>query len=230
MTTNETEKPQSETAAAQRAAADRRGPSRRTAAREERRSRAASRRARKRRFYMAGGLVIALALIAGLALPSFGIVNQTTDVPQAQPRAGTQLAIQDGDTLEPGATADYDTDPPTSGPSWAEGADWGVQTEQQPNEAVVRNLRNGAIVFNYALADESAVADLQAFVEGLDGYPDCYVMQPHSAVPDGAVSLAAWGWTTKPPVAPDDTAAMQAFVDSRRANGPDSPDGGGCGA
>ena len=229
MTTNETEKPQSESAVAQRAAADRRGPSRRTAAREERRSRAASRRARKRRFYMVGGLVISLALIAGLTLPLFGIVNQTTDVPQAQPRAGTQLAIQDGDALEPGATAEYDTDPPTSGPSWAEGAPWGVQTEQQPNEAVVRNLRNGAIVFNYALADESAIADLQAFVERLDGYPDCYVMQPHSAVPEGAVSLAAWGWTTEPPVAPDDTAAMQAFVDSHRANGPDSPDGGGCG-
>ena len=162
-----------------------------------------------------------------------------TDVPQpprtplaatprgAQFRAGTQLAIQDGDTLEPGATADYDTDPPTSGPSWAEGAPWGVRTEQQPNEAVVRNLRNGAVVFNYALADESAVADLRAFVEGLDGYPDCYVMQPHSAVPDGAVSLAAWGWTTT--AAPDDTAAMQAFVNDHRANGPDSPDGGGCG-
>lgn len=228
MTTNETEKPQSENAAAQRAAAERRGPSRRTAAREERRSRAASRRARKRRFYMVGGLVISLALIAGLTLPLFGIVNQTTDVPQAQPRAGTQLAIQDGDTIEPGATADYDTDPPTSGPSWAEGADWGVQPEQQPNESVVRNLRNGAVVFNYALADESAVADLRAFVEGLDGYPDCYVMQPHSAVPEGSVSLAAWGWTTT--VAPGDSDAMQSFVDGHRANGPDSPDGGGCGA
>ena len=228
MTTNETEKPQSDSVAAQRAAAERRGPSRRTAAREERRSRAASRRARKRRFYMVGGLVISLALIAGLTLPLFGIVNQTTDVPQAQPRAGTQLVVQDGDTIEPGATADYDTDPPTSGPSWAEGADWGVQPEQQPNEAVVRNLRNGAIVFNYALADESAVADLRAFVEGLDGYPDCYVMQPHSAVPEGSVSLAAWGWTDV--ATPGDTSAMQLFVDSHRANGPDSPDGGGCGA
>lgn len=229
MTTDDNEKqPNSESAAARSAATERRGPSRRTAAREDRRRRAESRRSRKRKFYMAGGLVIALALIAGLALPSFGIVNQTTDVPQAQPRAGTQLAIQDGDTLEPGATAVYDTDPPTSGPSWAEGARWGVQTEQQPNEAVVRNLRNGAIVFNYALADESAVADLRAFVEGLDGYPDCYLMQPHSAVAEGGVSLAAWGWTTEPPVALDDTAAMQAFVNDHRANGPDSPGDGGC--
>ncbi len=156
-----------------------------------------------------------------------------TDMQQAQPRAGTaplragtQLAIQDGDALEPGATAEYDTNPPTSGPSWAEGAPWGVQTEQQPNEAVVRNLRNGAIIFNYALADESAVADLRAFVEGLDGYPDCYLMQPHSAVPDGVVTLAAWGWTST--AAPGDVDAMRSFVESHRANGPDSPDEG-CG-
>ena len=226
MTTNENEKPQYESAAA-RAAADRRGPSRRTAAREERRRRAGTRRARKRRLYMAGGLIIALALIAGLALPSFGIVNTTTDVPQAEPSAGTQLAVQEGDTLEAGETAEYDTDPPTSGPSWAEGAPWGVQTEQQPNEAVVRNLRNGGVVFNYALSDESAVAGLQAFVEGLDGYPDCYVMQPHSGVPGGSVSLAAWGWTTT--AAPTDTAAMQSFVEDHRAEGPDSPASGGCG-
>ena len=220
MTTDNNEKQPNSDSAAQRAADDRRGPSRRTASREERRNRAASRRARKRRFYMAGGLVIALALIAGLALPSFGIVNQTTDVPQAEPRAGTQLAVQDGDTLAPGETAQYDTDPPTSGPSWVEGAPWGVNAEQQPNEAVVRNLRNGAIVFNYALSDEAAVADLQSFVEGLANYPDCYVMQPHSAVPEGSVSLAAWGWTDT--VAPDAAAAMQAFVNDHRANGPGS--------
>ena len=226
MTTNENEKPQYESAAA-RAAADRRGPSRRTAAREERRRRAGTRRARKRRLYMAGGLIIALALIAGLALPSFGIVNTTTDVPQAEPSAGTQLAVQEGETLAAGETAEYDTNPPTSGPSWAEGAPWGVQTEQQPNEAVVRNLRNGGVVFNYALSDESAVADLRAFVEGLDGYPDCYVMQPHSGVPGGSVSLAAWGWTTT--AAPGDTAAMQEFVNDHRADGPDSPASGGCG-
>ncbi len=76
---------------------------------------------------MAGGLIIALALITGLALPSFGVTPTPVD-PQPRDIAGTQLAIQEGGLLEPGETAEYDTSPPTSGPSWAEAAAWGVSS------------------------------------------------------------------------------------------------------
>ena len=114
---------------------------------------------------MAGGLIIAFALITGLALPSFGI-NPTPTAPEQREVAGTQLAIQEGDLLDPGETAEYDTSPPTSGPSWAEAAAWGTHEEQAPDEAVVRNLRNGAVVFNYSLASEAQRTELEAFVEG----------------------------------------------------------------
>ena len=128
---------------------------------------------------MAGGLIIALALITGLALPSFG-VTPTPIEPGTRETAGTQLAIQEGGLLEPGETAEYDTSPPTSGPSWAEAAAWGVHEEQAADEAVVRNLRNGAVVFNYRLSSESQRTELQAFVESLPGFPDCYVLHPHA--------------------------------------------------
>ena len=193
--------------------------SRRTVSRQERRQRSAAKRARKRRFFMAGGLIIALALITGLALPSFGVTPTPVD-PQPRDIAGTQLAIQEGDLLEPGATAEYDTSPPTSGPSWAEAAAWGVHEEQVADEAVVRNLRNGAIVFNYQLSSDSQRAELQAFVESLPGHPDCYVMHPHSAVSEGEIEVAAWGWLDT--VTPSETDAMRDFVDDHRANGPDS--------
>ncbi len=188
-------------------------------ARQERRQRSEAKRTRKRRFFMAGGLIIALALISGLALPSFGVTPTPVD-PQPRDIAGTQLAIQDGDLLEPGETAEYDTSPPTSGPSWAEAAAWGVHDEQAADEAVVRNLRNGAIVFNYQLSSDSQREELEAFVEGLPGYPDCYVVQPHSAVSEGEIEVAAWGWLDT--VTPSETDAMRDFVDDHRANGPDS--------
>ncbi|MYB84897.1 MAG: DUF3105 domain-containing protein [Chloroflexi bacterium] len=202
-----------------RPAPDRRGPSRRTTARQERRQRSQAKRARKRRFFMAGGLIIALALITGLALPSFG-VTPTPVEPETRDVAGTQLAIQEGDLLEPGETAEYDTSPPTSGPSWAEAAAWGVHEEQVADEAVVRNLRNGAVVFNYQLASGSQRAELQAFVESLPGYPDCYVLQPHAGVGEGEIELTAWGW--RDVVTPSETDAMRDFVDDHRANGPDA--------
>lgn len=176
---------------------------------------------------MAGGLIIALALITGLALPSFGI-NPVPTAPEPRTAAGTELAIQEGDLLEPGETGVYDTSPPTSGPSWAEPAAWGVHEEQAPDEAVVRNLRNGGVVFNYSLASSSQRADLQAFVESLPGYPDCYVMQPHAGVDEGEITLTAWGWIDT--LTPSETDAMRAFVDDHRANGPDAASAGGsCG-
>ena len=164
---------------------------------------------------MAGGLIIALALITGLALPSFG-VNPTPTAPEPPGVAGTQLAIQEGDLLEAGETANYDTSPPTSGPSWAEAAAWGVHEEQAANEAVVRNLRNGGIVFNYNLASDSQRTELQAFVESLPGYPDCYVLQPHADIDEGEIALTAWGWIDT--LTPSETDAMRGFVDDHRAN------------
>ena len=162
---------------------------------------------------MAGGLIIAFALITGLALPSFGI-NPTPTAPEQREVAGTQLAIQEGDLLDLGETAEYDTSPPTSGPSWAEAAAWGTHKEQGPDEAVVRNLRNGAVVFNYSLASEAQRTELEAFVESLPGYPDCYVVQPHSAVDEGEITLTAWGRIDT--VTPSETDAMRNFVEDHR--------------
>ena len=177
---------------------------------------------------MAGGLIIAFALITGLALPSFG-VNPTPTAPEPSDVAGTQLAIQEGDLLEPGETVDYQTSPPTSGASWAEAAAWGVHNEQAASEAVVRNLRNGGIVFNYNLDSDSQRNELQAFVESLPGYPDCYVLQPHADVDQGEITLTAWGWIDT--LTPSDTDAMRDFVDDHRANTLDAESRGeSCGA
>ena len=172
--------------------------------------------------------MIALALIAGLALPSFG-VTPTPVEQETRGIAGTQLAIQEGELLEPGETAAYDTSPPTSGPSWAEAAAWGVHEEQAADEAVVRNLRNGAVVFNYQLSSASQRTELRAFVESLPGFPDCYVLQPHADVDEGEIQLTAWGWLDS--VTPSETGAMRDFVDDHRANGPDSESRGeSCGS
>ena len=61
------------------------------------------------------------------------------------------------------------------------------------DEAVVRNLRNGGVVFNHNLSGDQR-AELQTLVESLPGYPDCYVLQPHADVGEGEIELTAWGW------------------------------------
>ena len=206
--------------AAPRGARAQRGPSRRTVAREQRRRRSEGRRSRRRRIYLLGGSLVALALIAGLVLPSLGGLTTQTTVEQpdgSAPAVGEEVAIQPGGIVEPDAEITYSTSPPTSGPRLETPAPWGVHDEQVPNEALVRNLHVGGIAFNYGAADETALAGLLSFVETLPDYPGCYVAHPYPGVPDGEVTLTAWGWTHTVPLA--DTAEMEAFVESHRNQG-----------
>ena len=192
-----------------------RGPSRRTVSRSTRRSRSARKTSRRRWLFGIGGGAIALMLIAGLFLPSVGNLGRSTvpaDSPDEGPLSGTEVPVQPGEIIEPGADhAAYSTLPPTSGPRYAEPAPWGVHEAQIDDETIVRSLEVGAVVFNYSLESEAEVADLRQFVEAQPDYPGCYVVQPYAGVTTGSVTLTAWGWTQE--MAGVDRFLMQAFVD-----------------
>ena len=199
-----------------------RGPSRRTVTRDERRRRSARKTSRRRWFFGLGGGVIALMLIAGLFLPSVGNLGRSTvpaDSPDEGPLSGTDVPVQPGEIIEPGADhVAYSTLPPTSGPRYAEPASWGVHEAQVDDETIVRNLEVGAVVFNHSLESEAEVADLRQFVEAQPGYPGCYVVQPYAGVTPGSVTLTAWGWTQE--VAGVDRFLMQTFIDDHVNQGP----------
>ena len=194
--------------------------SRRTIARDDRRRRSARKGSRRRWVIGIGGGSIALMLIAGLFLPSVNLRSTTAlDQGDDAPLAGTAVPIQLGDTIEPGASHDaYSTQPPTSGPRYAEPAPWGVHEAQIADETVVRNLEVGAVVFNYNLESEAEVTDLRQLVEALPGYPGCYVVHPYAGVPAGSVTLTAWGWTQQ--VAGVDRFLIQTFATDHLNDGP----------
>lgn len=201
--------------------ARRRRPSRRTVSREERRRRTIARRKRRRAIYMAGGSIIAAMLIFGLALPSLGNLGQnpsTDDTSAPQQLVGTEIPVVEAGIIEPGADhPPYSTVPATSGPRYANPASWGVHESQQVEEAVVQNLAIGAVVFNHNLTDEAQVAELHSYAEGLVGYPACYVVQPHSGVEPGTITMTSWGWTQQ--VDEVDRFQMNLFVADHRNKG-----------
>lgn len=194
--------------------------SRRTVARDDRRRRSARKSSRRRWLIGIGGGTVALMLIAGLFLPSVNFGSTIAlDQGDDTPLAGTAVPVQPGDTIAPGASHDaYSTQPPTSGPRYAEPAPWGVHDTQIDDETVVRNLEVGAVVFNYNLESEAEVADLRQLVEGLPGYPGCYVVHPYAGVPRGSVTLTAWGWTQQ--VAGVDSFLIRTFAADHVNAGP----------
>ena len=199
-----------------------RSPSRKTTLREERRHRSKARRARKRTIYGILGGIVATALITGLALPSFGSLFSPArdgDASGDIASVGTPVATQAGSILADGDSyTSYPSDPPTSGPSYALGIEWGIYAEQQANEAVVRNLEQGGIVVSHNLRDDAQIADLTSYLETQPGYPGCYVMQPYSSVTEGSVTLTSWGWIDT--YIGVDRPSMQQFVADHRNDAP----------
>ena len=194
--------------------------SRRTVARDDRRRRSVRKSSRRRWLIGIGGGSIALMLIAGLFLPSVNLGSTIAlDQGDDAPLAGTAVPVQPGGTIEPGASHDaYSTQPPTSGPRYADPAPWGVHAAQIDDETVVRNLEIGAVVFNYNLGSEAEVTDLRQLVEALPGYPGCYVLHPYAGVPSGSVTLTAWSWTQQ--VAGVDRFLIQTFANDHVNAGP----------
>jgi hypothetical protein len=200
-----------------------RAPSRRTTLRERRRRRATARKSRKRTVYGILGGLVAATLILGIALPSFaGLItrasNSSNDTTADIASVGTQVAVQVGSVLEDGASYGSYSVPPTSGPSYAAGVEWGAYTEQQPNESIVRNLEQGAIVVNYNITDEALIADLTSYLEAQPGYPGCFVAQPYAELAAGAVTITSWGWMET--YTGVDRPGMQLFVDDHKNDSP----------
>lgn len=196
-------------------------PSRNTIARQERRLRSDAKKTRKRRLYTAGGSLIALALIAGLVLPSIGggsgsssPGNQDVVVKE---REGTEVEIQVGEVIADTSSTIYATTPPTSGPRLEQPSDWGVHVEQIPDGQAVRNLEYGAVIFNHGLAGED-LDKLSEFAKAQQGYPGCFIVHPHPAIKPGQVIMTSWGWLHE--VRAENQESMQKFVDDHRNKGP----------
>ena len=63
--------------------------------------------------------------------------------------------------IRPGGTTTYNTNPPTSGPHWANAADWKFSDEELADEQLVHNLEHGGIWITYKDLDEGSINTLK---------------------------------------------------------------------
>lgn len=113
---------------------------------------------------------------------------------------------------------DYSDRPPTGGdhnPCWAE---WGVHTEEVPDERWVHNMEHGGVIFLYncpaGCPDE--VAAMTTLVQGL---PAWALLTPYSLM-DSPFAVVSWQHRLLLDCA--DTDAMAAFYDAHVNHGPES--------
>lgn len=126
--------------------------------------------------------------------------------------------------VEPPATVDYETDPPTSGNHYENVAGWGVYRETVQAETLVHNLEHGGVVIHYRpddLTDEE-IEMLEDFVE--EDYPDTQdlqggvILNPNPDIPE-PVALAAWQHTQT--MEEPNLVVIEHFISERCGEGPE---------
>ncbi|MCZ6891959.1 MAG: DUF3105 domain-containing protein, partial [Chloroflexi bacterium] len=124
--------------------------SRRSVARAGRRARHQTRkRARRATYLLVSGFIGALIIIS-LFIPSFTGTGRSGSIDEDP----FQVLAEGTDYFG------YSTSPPTFGPSWPTGAEWGIHTEDIRDERQVRNLMEGGVLLQYNTEDQATINSL----------------------------------------------------------------------
>ncbi len=178
---------------------------------------------------MGGMGLLAILIIAGLALPSFGggggrsTTNETlANRPTGAAAPGTFFAEQSRDHLQVGernTAGYYNSTPPTSGlhaPSWV---DCGIHDDPIENEFQVHNLEHGFVLIQYNSEDETLLTELTSVVRQLDQWPNYLILAPYPDM-ESTIALTAWGVAQfMETVDPSD---IEAFATAYRGRGPEA--------
>ena len=175
--------------------------------------------------------VLAVLIIAGLAIPSFGS-GQSTGLDDfldrggflARPVDGPGVAVEDQGRVhfqsldaraDPGYYVTYPATSGTHSPTWER---CGIFTESVPDEILVHNLEHGFVNIHYNSDDAAFVGQLEAAARGLPDWPNYYIFAPYPGM-EQTVALTAWNRLLYLDGIDED--AMREFADAYQARGPE---------
>ncbi len=171
---------------------------------------------------LAALLTLCLCLCVGLTASVVGyrLWNASQAVPQireeapptrspsataqaAVPQTGVDVPLQYPGHVQPGESHEpYNSDPPTSGPHYAQAARAGFYTEAPPDELLVHNLEHGYVIIWYNCSNltpeacEQLQADIEAAMQKAGDSPVTHtpklIAVPRPAM-DAQLALTTWG-------------------------------------
>jgi hypothetical protein len=150
--------------------------------------------------------LIGAGVVALIAVPFVINTTQRTSLPgEAFPSQGN-AHIADGDT-----SADYNSNPPTSGPHWETMANWGSYDFVVPDQVLLHNLEDGGVVLWYALGsreeNQERIRQLEEVARGFERV----IIAPRE---DLEVPFAATAWERRQLFDNVDQAEMRAFIEA----------------
>lgn len=169
----------------------------------------------KRRRRAKAVLVIGSALLAlGLAIFGFSFLGRRP----AEGGPGESIPDQGAQHVAIGTPFNYNSNPPTSGPHFANPAEWGVYTEEIHDQILIHNLEHGGIWVSYRPGVASRTVErLEAIAKE---YGRKMIMAPRQAN-DTDIALAAWNHLDKFSAAEFSEERVRSFIKAYRNRGPE---------
>lgn len=119
-----------------------------------------------------------------------------------------------------GASYDYGTPFPTSGPHDPQPTAPGFYQQPQPPTELVHALEHGIVVVYYGDPGFRALSTLRAWTQLYSGHWDGLAVVPHQGLGERVVLTA---WRHRLELSSFDDAAAAAFIDAFRGRGPEHP-------
>lgn len=135
--------------------------------------------------------IIVVAVIASIII-GVGIVlsKYGNTKPGDRPQQGEAIAEQTGTHIAEDTAHDpYNSNPPTSGPHYAQAAAWGIYQQPLPDEQLIHNLEHGGIWICYKDLDQEQINKLEEIARR---NPGSVILTPRPAN-DSKIAVASWG-------------------------------------
>jgi hypothetical protein len=164
-------------------------------------------------FFLIGGVL----LVGAIMIVALSLSGEPGADPKKDQDSGVEtFEIQGRDHIEVGVAHDpYNSNPPTSGPHYAEPADWGVYEQELPDERLVHNLEHGGIWISHKGIDAEIKSKLEEFGRM---NPGSVIVTPRAAN-DAPIVLASWGKLLK--LQSWDEDRVQRFLDTNKNQAPE---------
>lgn len=143
---------------------------------------------------MEGPVKFGIGVLVGTTLLFGGIIlwDRQKNTIKGEPM-GTRVDIQGNEHIQFNAPHDpYNSNPPTSGPHYAQAAEWGVYEEPLPDEQLIHNLEHGGVNIFYK-EDAIDQATVEKLKEIQREFPRKTVLAPRPAN-EAPIALASWGY------------------------------------
>lgn len=150
--------------------------------------------------------LIGLAVVSIIAVPTgVKLVQRSASPGETFPDLGNSH-VAEGDT-----SADYNSDPPTSGSHWETVAAWKSYDFVVPDQVLVHNLEDGGVILWYALGSETENQQRMRQLEEVAKDFERVVIAPREGL---EAPFAATAWQRRQLFETLDTAQMRTFIEA----------------